>query len=52
MLTVEQTTWLKTRIVQLRSRQQSVGPFRRAGIERTIQGMKQQLREQRWVPHA
>ena len=51
-LSVEQRAWLKRRIVQLRSRQHNVGPFRAAGIARTIAGMKQQLRDDTWKPVA
>lgn len=49
-LTDEQEVWLRKRIVQLRSRQASVGPFRQAGIARTIAGMKQQIRDRVWRP--
>lgn len=43
--------WLERRVQQLRSRQKSVGPFRAAGIQRTIAGMKAQLRSGVWTPH-
>jgi hypothetical protein len=36
---------LKKRIVSLKSRQKSVGPYRNAGIELSIQHFKTQLRE-------
>lgn len=43
--------WLERRVQQLRSRQKSVGPFRAAGIQRTIAGMKAQIRNGIWDPH-
>ena len=42
--------WLRMRVRQLRSRQANVGPFRAAGIQRTIEAMKQQIREGIWIP--
>lgn len=51
-LTPDQDEWLRKRIVQLKSRAASVGPFRAAGIHRTIAGMKAQLRSKTWAPHA
>ncbi|MCK9549502.1 hypothetical protein [Aquamicrobium sp.] len=50
-LTQEQRRWLMARIQQLRSRMKTVGPFRQAGIHRTIEGMKAQLRTGVWRPH-
>jgi len=38
---------LERRIQQLRSRMKTVGPFRQAGIYRTIQGMKEQLKKRK-----
>lgn len=49
-MTDEQREYLKRRIQQLRSRQQSVGPFRAAGIQRTIDGLKDQLKRDVWSP--
>lgn len=43
-MTDEEEAYLKRRIQSLRSRQQNVGPFRAAGIQRTIDGMKEQLK--------
>lgn len=43
--------WLARRIMTLRSRAGSKGPFQAAGIHRTIAGMKRQLKEGRWMPH-
>lgn len=43
--------WLAHRIRALRSRAASKGPFRAAGIHRTIAGMKQQLKDGVWMPH-
>jgi len=43
--------WLKRRIQSLRSRASSTGPFRAAGIQRTIDGMKAQLKDGTWRPH-
>lgn len=50
-LTDEDRQWLERRIQVLRSRQEAVGPFRQAGIQRTIEGMKAQLRDNIWRPH-
>lgn len=50
-LTQEQRDWLTVRIQQLRSRMRAAGPFCQAGIHRTIEGMKQQLRSGIWKPH-
>lgn len=50
-LTAAGRSWLESRIRQLRSRQGSVGPFRAAGIQRTIASMKRQVREGVWTPH-
>ena len=50
-LTDSGRAWLERRIQQLRSRQKSVGPFRAAGIQRTIAGMKSQIRSGTWTPH-
>ncbi|WP_156022480.1 hypothetical protein [Sphingobium indicum] len=50
-LTQEQREWLTSRIQQLRSRMRTAGSFRQAGIHRTIEGMKQQLRSGIWKPH-
>lgn len=50
-LTVEQDAFLRRRIQQLKSRQQSAGPFRAAGIQRTLEGMRKQLRDGIWQPH-
>ena len=50
-LTPEQCSWLIARIQRLRSRMKTVGPFRQAGIHRTIEGMKEQLRTGVWRPH-
>lgn len=47
----DQREWLKKRIQQLRSRQQNSGYMRQAGIQRTIEGMKAQLKEGVWKPH-
>lgn len=47
----DQRDWLKRRIQQLRSRMQTVGPFRQAGISRTIAGMQDQLHTNTWKPH-
>ena len=47
-MTEDEQKWLKARITQLRSKQQNVGPFRAAGIQRTIDGMKEQLRTGVW----
>lgn len=49
-LTQEQRDWLTIRIQRLRSRMKTVGPFRQAGIHRTIKGMKEQLRTGVWCP--
>ncbi len=49
-LTEEQKIYLKKRIQSLRSKQQNVGWFRQAGIQRTINGMKEQLKEDAWNP--
>lgn len=49
-MTDDQREWLKRRIQQLRSRQATVGPFRAAGIQLTIDGMKAQLRDNVWRP--
>lgn len=43
--------WLRRRIQSLRSKASSKGPFRTAGIQRTIAGMKSQLRDGIWRPH-
>jgi hypothetical protein len=43
-VTEDQEAYLKGRIQSLRSRQKNVGPFRAAGIQRTIDGMKEQLK--------
>ena len=51
MLNAQSRSWLERRIQQLRSRQKAVGPFRAAGIQRTIAGMKNQLRSGIWSPH-
>ena len=52
-MTPEQEDWLRKRIVQLKSRANctTTGPFRQAGIHRTISGMKAQLRDGVWEPH-
>ena len=49
-LTEEQREFLGKRIQQLRSKQKRVGPFKQYGIQRTIDGMKKQLKENRWDP--
>ena len=46
----EQRSFLKARIQVLQSRKRLVGPFRRWGIQRTIDGMKRQLRLDVWEP--
>lgn len=50
-MTPEQETFLKKRIEQLTSRYKAVGPFRKFGIKRTIDGMKKQLKTGVWTPH-
>lgn len=50
-MTKDQETWIKSRIQSLRSKQQSVGVFRQTGIQRTIAGLKLQLRSGIWKPH-
>jgi len=42
---------MTSRIQQLRSRVRTACPFRQAGIHRTIEGMKQQLRSGISKPH-
>lgn len=49
-MTKDQEQYLHRRIQSLRSKQESVGPFRQAGIQRTIDGMKQQLKDGVWRP--
>ena len=47
----DQREWLKKRIQQLRSRQQNSGYMRQAGIQRTIDGMKEQIKTGVWRPY-
>lgn len=49
-MTDEQREWLKRRIQSLRSKQKSVGLIRQGGIQRTIDGMRQQLKTNTWNP--
>ncbi len=51
-LTIEQREWLQQRIQQLSSRMRSdtYGPFRKAGIFRTLKGMRVQLKNNVWTP--
>lgn len=50
-MTPEQEAFLKNRIEQLTSRYKDVGPFRKFGIKRTIDGMRKQLKTGVWSPH-
>lgn len=48
-LTKEQKEYLQRCIQSLRSKQKSVGVFRQAGMQRTIEGMRKQLRLGLWI---
>lgn len=51
-LTDEQRDFLTRRIVQLKSKMANVGPYRQAGIHKTIQSMQKQLKDNEWRPKA